>query len=516
MKAFITLTCLLALCLAEQNKWGVEHKDQVSTLTADNFKDFIKKHKYVFVKFYAPWCGHRKSMAPSYAKLAEKMNNKEDGIPIADLDATEHGSVAEEFNVQGYPTLKFFIDGVPVDYNGEREGDAIENFINKKINPASKALTKVEELKELESSKLSAVLVTAGAEADQLATFNTFSSAYDTPFYNAAFPEALTQTGAAGKYNFVVFRNFDEGKKVLSSDKPITADEMKAFWDSVRNPTLMEFDQDTAEKIFGGEETTVFLFTDKTESAELSTFSEVAKEKKGTLIFCKSTIKGGLGERLAEYLGISSEDENLMVIVNFEGGNPVKYRLSQWDKSSAAKFIDDFKAGSLKPFFKSDPIPESNSEPVKVIVGNNFESMVLKSDKHVLLEVYAPWCGHCKKLAPIYDKLAKVLADQEDIVIAKMDGTTNEHELVAIKGFPTIKFFKKSDPTHPIDFEGDRTLDGFLFFLEKETNRKLIDNIKASKIAEDQGEEPDHDHDHDHHDHDHHDHDHSHDTPDDL
>ena len=481
MKAIFAILCILGLSLADTNKWGVEHKDQVSTLTTDNFKDFIKKHKYVFVKFYAPWCGHCKSMAPSYAKLAEKMNNREDGIPIADLDATEHGPVAEEFNVQGYPTLKFFVDGVPVDYNGEREGDAIENFINKKINPSSKTLTKVEELKELETSKLAAVLVTEAPDADQLAIFNSFSAAYDTPFYNAAFADALTATASTGKYNFVVYRNFDEGKKVHSSDKLITAEEMKTFWESVRNPTLMDFDQETAEKIFGGEETSIFFFSDKPSSPELTIFSELANEKKGDLIFSKSTIKGGLGERLSEYLGVSEEDENILVIVHFEGGNPVKYRLPKWDKASAGKFIDDFKSNTLKPFFKSDPVPESNSEPVKIIVGNNFEELVLKGNKHVLLEVYAPWCGHCKKLAPIYDELAKKLAQHDDIVIAKMDGTTNEHELVAIKGFPTIKFFKKSDPSHPTDFEGDRTLDGFVAFLEKETGRKLLDTTTESE-----------------------------------
>jgi len=240
----------------------------------------------------------------------------------------------------------------------------------------------------------------------------------------------------------------------------------------------MEFDQETAEKIFGSEETTIFLFTDKETSDEITNFGQVAKDKKGSVIFCKSTIKGGLGERLSEYLGITEGDENLIVLVHFDAGNPVKYRLANWDKAAVGKFLDDFKSGSLKPFFKSDPIPESNSDPVKVIVGHNFESMILESNKYVLLEVYAPWCGHCKKLAPIYEELAKKVAAHDDIVIAKMDGTTNEHALVNIKGFPTLKFFKKGDAQNPMDFDGDRTLEGFLSFLEKETGKKLTDGAK--------------------------------------
>ena len=77
----------------------------------------------------------------------------------------------------------------------------------------------------------------------------------------------------------------------------------------------------------------------------------------------------------------------------------------------------------------------------------------------------APWCGHCKQLAPIWDQLGEKFEDRKDIVVAKMDSTANEIEEVKVQSFPTIKFFPKGSDK-AIDYNGERTLEGFTKFLE--------------------------------------------------
>ncbi len=113
--------------------------------------------------------------------------------------------------------------------------------------------------------------------------------------------------------------------------------------------------------------------------------------------------------------------------------------------------MDDFKAGTLAVHYKSAPVPETNDESVKVIVGDNFEELVLTEDKFVLLEAYAPWCGHCKKLEPIYKELADKISGEESVRIAKMDATENEHPLMPVSGFPTLRLFKPGSKT-PVDY----------------------------------------------------------------
>lgn len=122
------------------------------------------------------------------------------------------------------------------------------------------------------------------------------------------------------------------------------------------------------------------------------------------------------------------------------------------------QFINDFQSNKLVPFLKSEEVPPETSDPLKIIVGKNFQQVVLDSDKDVFVKYYAPWCGHCKKLAPIWEELAAEFKDVSDLVIGKFDATANEVDGLEIRGYPTLKFYPKGAKSNPVDYDGGREL----------------------------------------------------------
>ncbi|KAL8545460.1 hypothetical protein ACS0TY_005568 [Phlomoides rotata] len=105
---------------------------------------------------------------------------------------------------------------------------------------------------------------------------------------------------------------------------------------------------------------------------------------------------------------------------------------------------------------------------VVVLTSENFDEIVLDEKKDVLVEFYAPWCGHCKNLAPTYEKVATALKLEEDVVIANVDADKYKDigEKYGVSGFPTLKFFPKNNKAGE-EYDGGRDVDDFVTFINE-------------------------------------------------
>jgi len=104
----------------------------VLELTPETFDDHVGGSQPVLVEFFAPWCGHCKSLAPEYEIAAAAFAKLP--VKVASVDADKHRDLGSRFGVSGFPTLKYFSAGSKEGeaYNGGRTAKDIIEFLNEK------------------------------------------------------------------------------------------------------------------------------------------------------------------------------------------------------------------------------------------------------------------------------------------------------------------------------------------------------------------------------------------------
>lgn len=475
--------------------------EAVIVLTKDNFTEITDREKLIIVMFYAPWCGHCKRLHPEYEKAAQELKQRENGAVLAKVDATIETELASKYEVSGYPTLKIFRQGHVYDYKGDaRDSWGILSYIEMQQGPASKELSSLDAIKQQLGSSLdpSAVTNVAFFESTGDPTFVVYEEAAnelrgDYKFWHT-FSEEARNFFKVSPRTFVVFltekfqTQHEPKLHKLELKEEIKSSEITSFAKSKDAPLVGEYNSETSEKTYKSKRPLVLFFCTVDWSFEHRQATQTWRKKFATVAKQFPSLTFAIADEeknreLFNEFGFDESSEEINVGLIDEKNK--KYSMKpqeEYDADEVTGFLKDYLKGNLAPKVKSQSIPRKQDGPVTIVVGKTFEKIVLDKKKDVLIELYAPWCGHCKKLEPVYKDLAKKFKKHKNLVIAKMDATANDApDNYSSSGYPTIYFAPANNKDSPISYTGDRKLEDLVKFVKQHATVGL-DKTKKDEL----------------------------------
>ena len=209
--------------------------------------------------------------------------------------------------------------------------------------------------------------------------------------------------------------------------------------------------------------------------------------KKGIILLCNATDKTTLnnfrqfrkafpskeyiflyvhpGDETLEYLGLANLTKATLLTLTKENEELKRYKYNEtMGAKEMQEFVEKWRMGKAIRDIRSEEEPFINPGPVYKLVSKAFERDVLNSTLNVVVKYYAPWCPHCKEMAPSYIEVAKMFPQ---IKFMEVDGTKNDIEGFPSDGYPTIRLFPR-DQAKRKKMSGAPTKENLIKFIQTE------------------------------------------------
>jgi len=394
----------------------------------EDYSDYISENEVVFVKYFAPWCGHCKKLKPIYEQLAKSMSNK---LKFAEVNCEDFREICDNEMVEGFPTLKIFRKGKsPKLYSGERSEEAMKNWIEKQL---TSPLKQVEE-SEIEKLKENSFVLVRSKKDDGIR--QDIELVADTVEYL----DFYIIDSDLDKYKIEVY-NADK-KEMIEYNKEFNANEFVEFVNLETLPVMHHLNYELFKRVDSIKELySLWYFFDASVSKEHEEmFRKLEKEYHGKFSFF--TFDKALSEQQVKQFFHSGKKYPVVSVVHKNKRNI--YALSEdieINEENIKKFLNDILENKIKVNVKvSEKIPDEEQKDVKKLIATELDDFVNAKGKDSLIIFCVEKSEACKYFLGFpLTNVAKRMKAIESFQIAWIDASTDVVDpIYALDNIPTI------------------------------------------------------------------------------
>ncbi|KAL0222557.1 hypothetical protein RCL1_002411 [Eukaryota sp. TZLM3-RCL] len=459
----------------------------VLELTSENYQSVLSSKKLVLIKYYAPWCGHCKSLAPEYEEAAKTLQSSlqtPDIVTLAEINCDNESELCQNAGIQGFPTLHLFRDGEQwLEYQGQRQAKDIVEFVEKMTLPLIPDLEPTHVEKFLEVNPV-AVLVYLDSEAPEFTVLSNVAAKFVDKVQFVRIPSEEKPK--------VEIRKAETGETFLFEGDLTNEEEVYNFIESNRKPLLIELDRNTFKDVFVENAGPIgILFVDPQVDSWKPKYTAAAQKLKELGSTAQLTyIDGIMYSKFMERLGHDSIPAFTIVLLQ----KNAHFNQPQFSLDDIPAFVEEVVEGKVSKYVRGEAVPseeEQAQSAARIVVRDNFEAEVLTPvvEGHDVVVLYwAPFCSHCVSFKPAFEEFATIIRDANiKVKVASFNADANdipEEAGFELQGYPTVIIYpaaKSREEVVAVEHSGERSVAGLVAFLKDHAKTEIPD-IQVTEV----------------------------------